>query len=418
MQQQQTSQSEGRPAAIYNPFAPGFDKDPSPTYEKLREQAPVYYWEEGHGFLVSRFDDIMAVLRDERFTSDRTTWEFASTLDLRQTIPAFEEMNRGSLFSLSNKDHARVRKLVSPSLTPRAVERLRPDVQRIVDEALERAGDSDTLDVAKHFADHIPARVIAAMLKIPAMGEGAFERFAGAVVVSLLPSLLTPEQRERMTKEVTEGVALVREVIEERRRAPLENDILTTLIQTEEQGDKLNADELLSLVAALIVGGSETTVHLIDFTVLNLLERPAVFEQVKAEPELLRGVLDEVLRYDFFGKRGIARFATEDLELAGVKIRKGQMLMLMLGSGLRDHAAFNDADVFDIRRQTNASIAFGQGAHYCIGANLARLEGQVAVGTLLRRYPEMQLLEPPVFGAHPAIRKMESLKVRLRPAGA
>ena len=417
MQQQDPNPGEAGPAIAFNPFAPGFDQDPYPAYEELREKAPVHYWEEGRGFLVSRFDDIMAVIRDDRFTPDAAAWELASTM-AATIIPAMAELSRGSLFSLSNKDHARVRKLLSPALTPRAIERLRPDVQRIVDASLAAAEGADTFDVARHFAEHIPARVIAAMLKIPAVAEGAFERFAGAVVQAIFPAMMTPEIRERLSKEITEGVALVREVIDERRRSPLENDILTTLIQTEEQGDKLNADELLSLVAALVVGGSETTVHLIDFTVLNLLRRPEVLEQVKAEPELLRGVLDEVLRFDFFGKAGITRYALEDVEVGGVAIKKGQMVMLMLGAGLRDHAAFNKADVFDIRRQTNASIAFGNGAHYCIGANLARLEGQVAVGTLLSRFPEMKLEEPPVFGRHPVIRKMESLKVRLRPSGA
>jgi cytochrome P450 len=171
-------------------------------------------------------------------------------------------------------------------------------------------------------------------------------------------------------------------------------------------------------VTALLVGGSETTVHLIAFSVFQLLKRPEVLAQVQAEPELWKGVMDEVLRFDNFGKLGITRYALEDLEFAGARIRKGQMVMLMLPAALRDEAVYPNADQFDIRREQSASIAFGNGAHYCIGANLARLEGQVAVGTLFRRFPEIQLLERPTFAPHPAIRKMDSFKVKLGPEKA
>lgn len=409
---------EARQPAAFKPFAPENDKDPNPMLARLREEAPVMYWDQGRCWLMARYDDIVAVLRDPRFTTDRAAWEHAGNEEVMVRSREMEELNRRGLFALGATDHARVRRLVSPSFTPRATERLRPVVQRIVDEALEAAPPGDVLDVARDFAEHIPVRVISAMLNIPRDRERGFHRFASAAIRDIFPNLIPREEVDDHLAALREGIASVGEVIDERRRNPIEGDILTSLIQAEEQGDRLNKAELLSLVVGMIVAGSETTVHLIAFSVLNLLRRPALVAQIQAEPELLKGAVEEVLRFDFFGKLGITRYALTDAEIGGAHIKKGQMVMLLLGSGLRDGIAFPDADTFDPRRETGGSIGFGNGAHYCLGANLARLEAVVAVGTLLQRFPGMQLEGTPVFAPHPTIRKMDSLKVRLRPAAS
>ncbi len=410
------NQDNARPPVAFTPYAPGVVENPAPMLARLREEAPVVYWEQGRCWVVSRYDDVVAVIRDPRFTPNRAAWEFVEDEQMVAVrCPEFDEVIKGGLFSLSPKDHARVRKLVSPSFTPRAVERLRPEVQRIVDETIDAATTGGTLDVARDFAEPIPVAVISAMLNIPERHRTCFHRFADATIRQLFPALIPPAEAERFSGYVREGLAMIGEVIDDRRKNPIEGDILTSLIQAEEQGDRLNKMELLSLVAALIVGGSETTVHLIGFMVLNLLRRPEVLAAVQAEPELMKGVLEEVLRLDNFGKLGIQRYAIEDTEIGGVTIKKGQMVMLLLQSALLDEAAFPEAHTFDPRRDAGASIAFGQGAHYCLGVNLARLEGQVAVGTLLKRFPRMQLEGEPVFGPHAAIRKLDSIKVRLNP---
>ncbi|WP_437677818.1 cytochrome P450 [Sorangium sp. So ce131] len=404
-------QQSSRPTVEFNPFAPGYTEDPYPVYARLRE-APLRYWEEGHGWIASRHSEIQSILRDERFTADRAAWAHAPSLDVA-SIPELEELNKYGLFSLPNRDHARVRKLVSPALTPRAVERLRPRIQRIVDERLDAAAGKRVLDVVHDFSEHIPVRVIASMLNIPEEHDAAFHRFAESAVKQLFIMLLSPPELERMVAGIREGMALVGDVIEERRKHPIEGDILTSLIQSEEQGDRLSKPELVSLVTALLVGGSETTVHLIAFMVHNLLKRPEVLAEVQRDPELMKGVVDEVLRFDNFGKFGTFRYATEDVEIGGVRIAKGEMVILFFSAALRDEAAHVNPDTFDPRRDATASLAFGGGAHYCIGANLARLEGQIAVGSLLRRFPGMKIESPPTFGPHPAIRKMDSFKVRL-----
>lgn len=418
--QQHAHVADDRPAIEFNPLAPGFDQNPYPVYQRLREEAPIYYWEQGHAWVITRYEDILSVIRDDRFTADRAAWELASTQGASTLVPEFDELSRSSLLSASDRDHTRLRKLVSPAFTPRAIERLRPEIQRVVDETLESSLSGDTYDVARDFAELIPLRVIRSMLKIPKEHEATFKRFADVVLELIVLGARTvpPERAESMRAAFREGMALVEEVIEDRRRNPLEDDMLTTLIRTEEQGDRLSKAELVSLVTTLIVAGSETTVHMIDFVLLNLLRSPDVRAQVQAAPELLRSLVDEVLRYDHFGKSGLMRYALEDLDLKGTPIKKGQMVLLILGSGLRDGAAFPDPDKLDLRRDNGASIAFGNGAHFCLGASLARLEGEIAVGTLLRRFPDMQIEGEPVFGPHFGIRRIESIKVRLHPAGA
>ncbi|EYF01963.1 cytochrome P450 [Chondromyces apiculatus] len=411
---EQQSHAAGR-SADFKPFSSEYTRDPYPALERLRESAPLLYWDEGRCWLVSRYAMVVQLLRDPRFTTDRQAWEFASANPAHTQCPEFVAMNKNGLFSLDQAAHTRVRKLVSPSFTPRATERLRPAVQAIVDEVLSTAEAGETFDVARDFADKIPVRVIGAMLGIPVSYQDKFHHFADAVIQQLLPMLIPPGSIEANFAAIREGIAMIGEIIDDRRKNPIEGDILTSLIQAEELGDRLNKDELMALVSGLIVGGSETTVHLIGFMVLNLLRRPALMEQVKENPELMKGVLEEVLRFDNFGKLGITRYAKEDTEVEGVPIKKGQMMVLLLNSAMRDASAIDMPDAFDPSRESVTSIAFGNGAHFCLGANLARLEGQVAVGTLVARYPEMQLEGEAVFGPHPLIRKLDSLKVRLGP---
>lgn len=408
--------SSHSPSVSFSPDAPGYVLDPYPLLEELRTKTPLAYWKEGRAWLLTRYEDATAVLRDaKRFSPNRDEWEFASMAGSTEMIPELAELNKAGLFALSGSDHARVRKLVSPALTPRAIERLKPELQAIIGEILDDVAGRDTINVVTDISDRIPPRVIGSMLKIPKGRETLFQRFTEAAIKSFLPGLLRSEELAALRGDIQQGIALVRETIEDRRRNPLPDDILTTLIQTEEQGDRLSTPELLSLVTALIVGGFETTIHLIGFSVYNLLKRPELRAQLRTEPELLKGLVEEVLRFDNFGKMGVARYALEDVELGGVTIKKGQMVLVMLNSALRDETAFQKADTFDVRRNTNASIAFGHGMHFCLGASLARLEVQLVVEMFFQRFPAMHLVKEPSFGPHPVIRKMDSLEVQLNP---
>lgn len=402
--------------APFNPYAPGYEVNPYPTLEALRTHAPITFWEVTRGWVLTRYEDILAVLRDDdRFTSSMTAWELFQAEGAAALVPEIKELSEAEIFTIPRKDHTRVRKLISPAFTPRVIDRLRPGIQAIVDETLEAVASQDRINVVSDIADRIPSRVMGSVLRIPPEHDARFHGFTLAWIKTTQPGMLKPEEIPTARARIREGIDLIRETIDERRRNPVENDLLSVLIQAEEQGDKLSTAELMSIVASLIAGGFETSIHLICFTVYNLLQRPELAAQVRASPELLRSVIDEVLRFDYFVKTGLARYALEDVELHGVTIKKGQMVLLAVNSGLRDEAAFPKPDTFDVNRGTYAHIGFGHGSHYCIGASLARLEVQVAVGSLFQRFPDMRLVAPPTFGPHAFNRKMEVLEVQLRP---
>jgi len=404
------------PNELYKPYRPGFDVDPFPVYARLRESAPIFYWEEGRSWVLSRHEDVVAILRDDRFVTDRRHWEHTEPYHASLRMPALELFMKHSLISLSIADHQRVRRLVAPAFSPRAIELLRPMVHEIVDDILDSLAGRETLDVVRDFAEPIPNRVLSRMLKLPREHEEPFRRFAEAIV-QLLNLQLPPEELTRVSAPIPEALSLIEQVIEDRRRNPIADDVLTTLVQAEERGARLSRAELLALIMALIAAGVEATIYSISYTIYNLLCAPAALAEVRKTPALVKCSFEETLRFDNFLKFGVIRFATEDVDLHGVKIRKGQMVTGLLGSAMRDHAVFPGGDTFDIHRDTSASIAFGAGIHHCLGVSLGRLEGQIAVGAFLHRYPELRLAGPPVFGTHAFIRKMESFPVIVRAGG-
>lgn len=409
-----TEPRQGGSPFTYNPQAPGFDSNPHPMFARLREEAPVYYWEPAGAWLVSRFEDVATVLRDPRFTLNPVEAGRAPTMG--SLPPALAPIFGKILTQLAPKDHLRVRRAVTPALTPRAVDRLRPDIQRIIDAALVPWEGKDEIDIAV-FSDYIPLRVIASMLGLSQEHDETFRRFGQAIVRSI-DSRLTPAQKMEVLAPVPAGIALFQSIIAERRKN-LGEDLLSTLIRAEEAGDKLSEDEMLSLVTALVTGGSETTVHFINFSMLNLLRAPEVLAQVRADPALLKSALEEVLRWDSFGKGGgLQRFALEDVELSGVKLPRGSAVMVLLSAAQRDPRAYPNADTFDPKREPDERIHFGLGAHYCLGANLARVECEMAVSTLLKRYPYMKLAAEPVYSGHPILRDMQSLRVSVKPPAA
>jgi cytochrome P450 enzyme len=315
------------------------------------------------------------------------------------------------LFQLSERDHTRVRKLASPAFTPRAVEAMRGRTERIVDDLLARCEGRAEIDVMADLAAHVPVRVIGAVLGIPAHFEASFRAFAAAMV-ELINPWLPPEEAARALAVIPEGLALREELVAERRRAR-SDDLLSTLIHHEEDGERLTTEELLSLVGAIVIAGAETTTHLIAFAVWNLLRHPDQLALLRAEPDLLRNAIEEVLRFDSFGKLGNPRYALEPYPLGDVTLRPGQMIIALLPAALRDPSVFPDPDRFDIRRDTLRSTTFGSGAHFCMGAALARLEGEVAVGRLLRAFPRLALAGPPTYAPHVSMRCMARLPVRL-----
>lgn len=406
---------------VFDPDAPAFVADPFPTYAYLREHAPVYRWERGRCFLVSRSADVAQLLRDRRFSTCPRDWKHAPPAPTEGPLAELFAFSEVALNTVTPAAHLRMRKLVNPAFSPAAVARMRARVQGIVDatltDALADASEHDTLDVRRDFAARLPIRVISSLLGIPAEHDTAFRVFARAklAIVPWTP----PDQLVEHAIVVNRGRHLLLEIIEE-RRAHLGDDLLSDLVRAEESGDRLSGDELAALIGVLIIAGADTTVHALCFAVLDVLRHPEARRAVLEDRSLVRNAVEESLRHQPFGKLGtIPRYPLEEVEIQGVRIEKGEMVMPVLPGTLRDPGVYPNPDVFDIRREPSALPVFGVGPHACLGAALARLELDVALGTLLVRFPQMELIdEVPAFRKNPQLRDMESLRVALhdRPA--
>jgi cytochrome P450 enzyme len=396
----------------FDPSDPDYLADPHPLLRRFREQAPIYYWESVRGFIAFRYRDVMALIRDPRLATDPNLGA-GFPAEFRAQYPDYVTLREHDLFIVPAETHARIRKLVAPAFSPRALEAHRPRVERLIDELLATLPRTGTINVFAEFAQQYPVRVIAGLLTIPPGVEADFLHFADAIIATIAPGL-PPALFDAYMPAVSRGLTVIRECIAERREHPIEGDLLTDLITACDRDERLSDGELLSLIAALITGGSDTTVHLTTYTILELLRHPDQLALLRADPALARPALDETLRFNSFGRGGgLPRFAREDFEFAGVSIRRGQPVFLNLMGAFRDPEFVADPDVYDIRRRTHSSPWFGNGPHFCIGASLARMEAETALRSFLARYPAPRLAGPPVFGTHPIFRDIVDLPVRV-----
>ncbi|HVE83733.1 MAG TPA: cytochrome P450 [Myxococcales bacterium] len=352
---------------------------------------------------VTHYDEVVAALMDDRLGVDprRTMTE-----EQRKKMPPVPEELRPfqrSLLSADPPDHTRLRKLVQPSFTGAAMEALRPRIHQIADDLLdaaereaeargERAPDRQ-MDLIKAFAYPLPVTVISELLGIPQEDR--------ARVRTYTEDLLTGNRRrgqpldEKGRAKMREFHAYLRDLFDRRRATPTD-DLISRLVHAEEDGDKLDSDELLSMVMILYLAGHVTTVNLVGNAVVALMRHPDQLAKLRAEPELAKGVVEETLRYwgpvDFIGRRT----ARQDLEIGGCPIAKGDPVVVSLAAADRDPKRFPDPEAFDITRpDAGRHVAFGKGIHVCLGAPLARVEGQVALAVLFQRFPQLQTAVPP-----------------------
>ena len=398
---------------VFNPFAPGFEADPGPAYRQLREHAPVYWWDRGQTFLLSKYDDVIAVMKDPRFSrSPRDGNNYQPVPDLPE-YHDFRVASENSVFVVGAEDHLRQRRLVNSAFSPRAVEWLRQHTRDVTREALALLPDADIVDLAP-VADYIPLRVIGRMLDIPPTHQDGFLGFGKARIQLLSPGL-PPAVRDHPMRTAATGYSDLKGLISERRMHP-GADLLSTLIHHTDEGTKLSEDELLGLVGAIIIGGSDTTVHTLRFMLLDLLRRPEQLARLRAEPGLTRAAMEETLRYDHFNRLGSPCYALEDVTIRGVEIKQRQMVIPMTGAGTRDPEVFERPDEFDIARpDLDKARNFGVGPHTCIGIHLARLEIEEVLPLILERFPSMTLAGEPEFSPHFLFRVIGKLPVRVKP---
>src|SRR5918992_5975474 len=354
-------------------------------------------------FFVTHYDEVIKTLLDERFAVDpRSTMSSEQVEKLESQTPEEFRLFSRSIISLDPPDHTRLRKLVQPSFTGRGMEALRGSIQQIADDLLDQAerdaaGRGDVaperrMELIEAFAYPFPVTVISDMLGIP--------REDRETIRGWTENLLSADRRrgrgldEEVRAGLREFIDYLQDLFERKRRAPTD-DMISRLVHAEEDGDILDEDEVLSTVFLMFLAGHVTTVNLVGNGVVALLTHPDQLAKFKADPELAKGVVEETLRYwgpvDFIGRR----IAREDVEVGGTVIPKGEQATVSLASANRDLERFANPDVFDITRpDANRHVAFGKGIHVCIGAPLARVEGQVAFATLFRRFPELRLAVP------------------------
>jgi len=393
-----------RSGIAFNPMRADLREDPHPFYKELRERDPIHRSYAADGWVLSRYRDVQAVLGDRRFSADERNqrrWERLLKRRLRAGLvdPYAEE--RGSMLRLDAPDHTRLRNLVNKAFTPRAVERMRARAEGLVEELLRPFSAGDRMELIADFASPLPVTIIAEMLGVPSDDHARFRHWSDEVILALGDN--TVENLRQGEKAMEELGLYLLEVAAERRRAPRE-DLLTGLVRAEERGDHLSEKELATLCVLLLVAGNETTTKLVANGLLALLRNPDQLALLVAEPKRIAGSVDELLRYD--GPVQLtSRMVLEDGELEGHRLRRGQQLVLMIAGANRDPEQFAKPDKLDVTRENVRHLALGHGAHYCLGAQLARLETTLALEGLLTRFPRLRLADEPItWGSNTVLR--------------
>lgn len=388
-----------------------FKQDPYPFYARLRAEQPIApaRWGKPDAWLVTRYDDVLALLKDSRFIKNQHTAQSAAQMARDPWVPPFVRPLQSNLLDTDDPTHARLRNLIHKAFTPARVEQLQTRIQAIADELLDAAQPKGQMDLVHAFALPLPLTVIAELLGIPTQDRSKFHIWSN--------NFLRPPSAVNMVRIVPaiwSFMRYMRALVTERRAHP-QDDLITALVQVEEAGERLNQDELMAMIFVLLVAGHETTVNLIGSGTLALLENPDQMERLRAQPELVKTATEELLRFTSPVETATERYANEDVEIQGVQIRKGELVFGVIASANRDERQFPNGDVLDLGRTDNKHLAFGQGIHYCVGAPLARLEGHIAFNTLLRRLPNLKLGVPSdklQWRATPVVRGLEALPVR------
>jgi cytochrome P450 len=377
--------------------SPAFKANPYPFYARLRAEAPVWratLRDRRTAWLVTRYEDVARMLKDDTFAKDKLNAMDPEQRSKTPWVPGFLKPLERNMLDLDDPDHVRLRALVSRAFTPRLIERLRGRIESLCEELLdamerERKRKGGT-DLVAGYALPLPATVIAELLGVPAEDHAKFHGWSNRLV-----SVSSGRDILRALPAALSFVRYLRNLVE-RHRADPEDDLITALIRAEEAGDKLSEDELLAMAFLLLVAGHETTVNLVASGTLALLEHPEQTERLRREPSLVKPAVEELLRYTSPVELATERYARQDTEIGGRRIPRGGLVLAVLGSANRDERHFEDPDALDLARDPNRHLAFGRGGvHHCLGAPLARMEGQIALNALLRRFPGARLAMAP-----------------------
>jgi pimeloyl-[acyl-carrier protein] synthase len=380
---------------LVHPLVRSVREWPYPLYRRLRERDPVHRSRAIQGWILVRHADCLDILCDPRFSADDRNYAGYArqrAWEIEDGVAHLHEPDEPPMLRRDPPQHTRIRRLVSKAFTPRAIERLRPRVEELAEELLEPLGRRVSFDVIRDLAVPLPVMIIAEMLGIPSRDFEIFKRWSDHLVAFLDP--LASPGPEALRQTIDEFDEYMIRLTEARRREPT-GDLLTALVQAEYQGDRVSYHELRSTLALLLAAGNETTTNLIGNAVLALLRHPDQLERLHAEPTIIELAIEELLRWDSPVQLTM-RIPTEVVEFRGVRLEPRQAVVLVLGAAPNEH------------------LAFGHGSHFCLGAQLARLEGQVALGALARRFPRLRLAtERPKWRRLTFLRGVHALPVRV-----
>jgi cytochrome P450 len=397
---------------------PAVNANPFPIFRRLQDEEPVHWSDAVKGWNVTRYDDVRAIALDRELSADRVRPFF-------QVLPSDEQRKLADLQHYLTlwavfkdpPDHTRLRGLMNRAFTPRAVEALRPNIERIVDDLLDAIVERGKADLIADFAYPLPASVIMDMLGVPRSDLAVMKVWSDDIALFVGIARTTPGKHARAQAGTREMAAYFRRLVAERRAAP-RDDMISALIAAEEQAQHLSEDEIVATCILLLFAGHETTANLIGNGTLALLRHPEQLAKLRARPELATSAVEECLRYD--GPSGaLARVVAVAQEMGGRQLKQGDRVYAWMNAANRDPRRFPDPDRFDIERSDNRHLTFGHGAHFCLGAPLARLEAQIAFPRLLARLDRLALAADEFEWIDSLIlRGVKRLPVRFEPVGA
>ncbi len=395
----------------FAPDEPGFIADPYPVYAELRERSPIWYHEPTDHWLVSRFADVDRLLRDRRF--GRTYHHVATNSEMgRPEEPSwhgpFWHLIRNGILDMEPPDHTRVRSLVSKAFTPRMVEGMRERIQAMMDGLVDEVAGAGEFDLIGMIAEPLPVAVIAELLGVPAEDRHLLRPWSADIcgMYELNPT----EEAARTAVRACEGFSNYLRSLSRERRADPRDDLISSMGQVVEGGERLTEDELIGTCVLLLNAGHEATVNVTGNGWWSLFRNPEQLARLRADPALVPKAIEELMRWDT-PLHMFERWVLEDAEICGANVPRGAELGLLFGSANRDPDVFERPDQLDISREPNPHVSFGAGVHFCLGAPLARLELEISFSTVLARLPEMELVAQPSWKPNYIIRGLEGLRV-------
>jgi cytochrome P450 len=407
-----THAREERTLSLYQLYDPEVLANPYPLYHRLRTEDPVHWDPFLHAWVVTRYDDVVRILLD--FSAHRTpTPEQLTAIGLAELNPIAQVMVKQMLF-MDPPAHTRLRGLCSQAFTPRRVELLRSHIQEIAERLIDDVVSAGAMDIIADFAAPLPATVTAEMFGVPTSDHQQLKAWSADFAEMLGNFQHNPNRTKRVLHSLQEMTSYFRDAIRKQRENPREG-LVQYLLAAEVNGDRLTEEEVIANLIVTMVGGQETTTNLIGNGILSLLRNPGARHQLQADLSLIPPAVEELLRYESPSQH-TARLAPEGVEIGGKRINKRQAVIAVMGAANRDPERFPDPDQLDITRKNNRHLAFGWGAHFCFGAYLARIEGQVAFQTILRRIPDLALdSEPLVWRHNLGLRGLTALHVAFCP---